>query len=98
MKRTGRNLRRRLRGISRLTDRLSRARHFRGHGVHSPFVYGLVREAFMFHRLRDGEHCLYDALRRVGIFHRRAVQLQKAKPNLFGLCRMQSLKKAIRRL
>ena len=61
MKRTGRNLRRRLRGISRLTDRLSRARHFRGHGVHSPFVYGLVREAFMFHRLRDGEHCLYDA-------------------------------------
>ena len=50
MKRTGRNLRRRLRGISRLTDRLSRARHFRGHGVHSPFVYGLVREAFIFHR------------------------------------------------
>ncbi|WP_418660487.1 hypothetical protein [Alistipes putredinis] len=78
MKRTGCNLRRRLRGISRLTDRLSRARHFRGHGVHSPFVYGLVREAFMFHRLRDGEHCLYDALRRVGIFHRRAVQLQNA--------------------
>ena len=76
MKRTGCNLRRRLRGISRLTDRLSRARHFRGHGVHSPFVYGLVREAFMFHRQRDGEHCLYDALRRVGIFHRRAVQLQ----------------------
>ena len=32
----------------------------------------------MFHRLRDGEHCLYDALRRVGIFHRRAVQLQNA--------------------
>ena len=76
MKRTGCNLRRRLRGISRLTDRLSRARHFRGHGVHSPFVYGLVREAFMFHRLRDGEHCLYDALRRVGIFHQRAVQLR----------------------
>ena len=32
----------------------------------------------MFRRLRDGEHCLYDALRRVGIFHRRAVQLQNA--------------------
>ena len=46
--------------------------------MHSPFVYGLVREAFMFHRLRDGEHGLYDALRRVGIFHRRAVQLQNA--------------------
>lgn len=113
MKRTGRNLRRRLRGISRLTDRLSRARHFRGHGVHSPFVYGLVREAFMFHRLRDGEHCLYDALRRVGIFHRRAVQLQNAflycGYRTFAICEgkaepvrtlpgCRSLKKAIRRL
>lgn len=26
---------------------LSRLRHFRGHGIHSPFVYGLKREVFM---------------------------------------------------
>ena len=32
----------------------------------------------MKHKLRDGEHALYDALCRAGIYHRRAVQLQNA--------------------
>ena len=30
--------------VSELRNRLSRARYFRGHGVHSPFVYDIVRE------------------------------------------------------
>lgn len=82
MKRTGRNLRRRLSGMTRLADRLVRARHFRGHGVHSPFVYALVRETFMKRRLRTSERDLYDALVRAGVAERRAVQLQ----NLFSHC------------
>ncbi|MCH5334804.1 MAG: hypothetical protein J1D86_03235 [Alistipes sp.] len=47
MKITGRNIKQRLYGLSRLPQRLSRARHFRGHGVHSPFVYTIVRQVFM---------------------------------------------------
>ena len=33
--------------LSELRNRLARARYFRGHGVHSPFVYDIVREVFM---------------------------------------------------
>jgi len=33
--------------VSELRNRLSRARYFRGHGVHSPFVYDIVRSVFM---------------------------------------------------
>ena len=29
--------------MAELRNRLSRARYFRGHGVHSPFVYTIVR-------------------------------------------------------
>ena len=32
-------------GMRRLGSRLARVRYFRGHGVHSPFVYDLVRAA-----------------------------------------------------
>ncbi len=31
----------------RVTNHLSRLRYFRGHGVHSPFVYAIVRYVFM---------------------------------------------------
>lgn len=62
--------------ISTLGNRLSRARYFRGHGVHSPFVYAIVREVFMRHELLPGDRALYDALCRAGIPQRRAVQLQ----------------------
>ena len=47
--------------VSELRNRLSRARYFRGHGVHSPFVYDIVRSVFMRDDLLPG---------------RRAVQLQ----------------------
>ncbi len=82
MKRTGRNLRRRLSEMTRFADRLVRARHFRGHGVHSPFVYALVRETFMKRGLRTSERALYEALLEAGVAKRRAVQLQ----NLFSHC------------
>lgn len=57
-------------------NRLMRARYFRGHGVHSPFVYDLVRHVFMRSELLAGDRSLYEALSMAGVSERRAVQLQ----------------------
>lgn len=62
--------------MSELRNRLSRARYFRGHGVHSPFVYDLVRTVFMHHELYEGDRRLYEILLARGVEPRRAVQLQ----------------------
>ena len=35
------------RNAERLRSHLARARFFRGHGVHSPFVYAIVRQVIM---------------------------------------------------
>lgn len=57
-------------------NRLSRTKHFRGHGVHSPFVYGFVRKVLMFKALiEDTGTMLYDALRARGVAERRAREL-----------------------
>lgn len=63
-------------GVATLRNRLSRARYFRGHGVHSPFVYALVREVFMAHGPISAEHELRDALLVRGVAPRRALELQ----------------------
>lgn len=77
MKRSGRNIRQRLYGLTLIGNRLSRIRHFRGHGVHSPFVYNLVRKVFMSKTLPEGgEHPLYEALISLGESSRRAIELQ----------------------
>ena len=76
MKITGRNIKRRLYGIGKLPNRLSRAKYFRGHGVHSPFVYAIVRQVFMKSRLATDDRTLYDALQAAGVPAKRAVQLQ----------------------
>lgn len=68
--------------VAELKNRLVRARYFRGHGVHSPFVYTIVREVFMRRELLPGSRTLYEALLAVGVEPRRAVQLQ----NLFIHC------------
>lgn len=57
-------------------SRLVRARHFRGHGVHSPFVYAIVREVFMRTTLLPGDRALYRTLLEAGASERRAMQLQ----------------------
>ncbi len=62
--------------VATLRNRLVRARYFRGHGVHSPFVYDLVRRVFMQSALLPGDRTLYEALLSVGVARRRAVQLQ----------------------
>lgn len=82
MKINGRNLKRRLYGLTTIPQRVARVRYFRGHGVHSPFVYSIVRQAFMKCNLLSQDQQLYDALLQRGIARKRAVQLQ----NLYTHC------------
>lgn len=77
MKISGRTIKRRLYGLRRLPSDIKRARYFRGHGVHSPFVYSIVRQVFMRSSLIEGGgRQLYEALLSQGVSKRRAVQLQ----------------------
>lgn len=77
MKIRGRNIKRRLYGaLTAISGEITRARYFRGHGVHSPYVYAIVRRVFMCRRFLSPERALYDELRRIGVSHRRAQQLQ----------------------
>lgn len=76
MKRSGRTLKQRLYGIRHLGGYVSRARYFRGHGVHSPYVYSIVRHVFMSSKLLTPNHELHDALLERGVPRRRAVELQ----------------------
>lgn len=76
MKLNGRTLKRRLFGLTTLPSRMARARYFRGHGVHSPFVYKIVRQVFMKRDLQGDERTLYEALVAAGVPKKRAVQLQ----------------------
>ena len=75
MKRSGRNLKQRLYDLKHLPSYLRRARYFRGHGVHSPYVYNVVRQVFMQRELLAEEHPLHDMLLEYGVPRRRAVQL-----------------------
>ena len=75
MKRSGRTLKQRLQDISYLPSYLSRARYFRGHGVHSPFVYDIVRKVFMQGKLQNTDSALYSTLLSKGVAKRRSVQI-----------------------
>lgn len=59
-----------------------RMRHYRGHGIHSPFVYTLVRRVFVDSAWVGEDRRLYDFLRANGVKMRPAFQLQ----NLCNLC------------
>jgi len=79
MKVSGRNIRKRLYKLSLLKDEISRAKYYRGYGVHSPFVYGLIRKVFMYRKLYDADNApLYESLISAGVVRKRAVQLQNA--------------------
>lgn len=75
MKISGRNIMQRLYGITRWGNRMSRARYFRGHGVHSPFVYAIVRQVFMQSK-PIAKDDLYRSLLNAGLPRKRAVQLR----------------------
>ncbi len=92
MKLSGRSLKRRLYGLKTLPSRVARARYFRGHGVHSPFVYAIVRQVFMKRELRDGDRSLYERLTAAGYPRRRAVQLQNLAIHCgYALCEIDRL-------
>lgn len=82
MKLNGRTLKRRLFGLAMLPSQVARVRYFRGHGVHSPFVYRMVRQVFMKRKLLTDERQLYDALVACRVPQRRAVQLQNLAAHL----------------
>lgn len=65
---------------------LPRMRFWRGHGIHSPFMYALVRKVFMKRRITGGDTGLYLALRERGVGKRSAVVLQ----NMFTHCDRES--------
>ncbi len=49
--------------LNGLQRRLSRMRHFRGHGIHSPYIYRIAREVLLTRRLFEGcDRALYEAL------------------------------------
>lgn len=82
MKVSGRNLARRL---MLLGNALSRVKHRRGHGVHSPFVYSLVRKVFMPNSLDERlGTALYDSLRGAGVAEKSARQLHNLLPHIEG--------------
>jgi hypothetical protein len=67
----------------------ARVRHLRGHGIHSPFVYSIVRDVFMPRSLTDTNHReLYDTLRGLGVWRRYARQIQ----NLYTHCGFSSFR------
>ena len=76
-------------GLSRLPSNLKRARYWRGHGVHSPFVYAIVREVFMEGVVKGDNRELLIALMDRGIGRRRAIELQNlvehCKYNTFAI-------------
>ena len=87
MKINGRTILQRLYGVTRFGNRLSRARYFRGHGVHSPFVYNIVRQVFMRSTLAVAEDQLYASMIEAEVPRKRAVQLR----NLVGHCSYESV-------
>lgn len=54
---------------------IKRAKHRKGHGVHSPFAYKLITEAFGARECPAGARELYDALTSAGIKKRHAVSI-----------------------
>ncbi|MBO5831033.1 MAG: hypothetical protein J6R01_05465 [Alistipes sp.] len=86
MKRSGRTLKQRLYGLKHIGSYVRRARYFRGHGVHSPYIYSIVRQVFMSSKLNADGCDLHDALLECGVPQRRAVELQ----NLVHHCRYTS--------
>ncbi len=70
--------------LKRIKRRLSRIRHFRGHGVHSPFIYRLVREVFMARRIiHSQDMSIYNSLsNEASLSERYRVELQ----NIYSIC------------
>lgn len=77
--------------FKRLRRGLSRIRHFRGHGIHSPYIYRLYREALMRRCVISG--CdLYESLQGVeSLSERSRVELQ----NIYTVCGYEALSQMV---
>ena len=71
-----RGIRKRLAKAASYSRTLVRVKHFRGRKVHSPFVYGIVRNAIMKTTPQGDDRALFDELRHRGFSRKRAAQLQ----------------------
>lgn len=58
-------------------NRLSRLKHFRGRGVHSPFVYSIVRNVFIEEVVKPLESKLYRELLEINIEDGIAVEIAR---------------------
>ena len=76
------HIRNRIFRIALTLGAMTHIRHWRGHGVHSPYTYSLIRNVFMKRRILGDDHSLYDRLRGEGLPEKGAVQLQ----NLHSYC------------
>ena len=63
-----------------------RVKHFRGHGVHSPFVYAIIRKVFMKYTFANDDRELYRGLRGELCDRKMSRQLQ----NLYTHCSYSS--------
>ncbi len=70
-----RNIKGRIAHAAVYSRTLAHVKHYRGAGVHSPFVYGVIRNAIMKHS-PEGDNALFDELRGRGFSKKRAAQLQ----------------------
>ncbi len=71
-----RGIRKRLAKAAAYSRTMVRVKHFRGRKVHSPFVYGIVRNAIMKTTPQGSDISLFDELRARGFSTKRAAQLQ----------------------
>ncbi len=71
-----RGIRKKLARAASYSRTLVRVKHFRGRKVHSPFVYGIVRNAIMKTTPQGDDRALFDELRARGFSVKRAAQLQ----------------------
>ncbi len=71
-----RNIRKKIAKAASYSRTLVRIKHYRGRKVHSPFVYGIVRNAIMKTDARGDDTALFDELRARGFSTKRAAQLQ----------------------
>lgn len=55
---------------------LPRVKHYRGHGIHSPFTYSLVRNVLMKRSVIGDDYSVFYAMRGVGLTRKASRQLQ----------------------
>ncbi|MFI3282662.1 MAG: hypothetical protein SNG10_03945 [Rikenellaceae bacterium] len=65
--------------MGRFKRQLSRLRHRRGHGVHSPYIYNIVREVFMDRNDHPISTPLYDTLIALGVKGRHSREIENLR-------------------